>query len=121
MRRFMAAAAVAACGLGVFGCGSYAPSMGPDGPSSAPADAVVIDIRGINGAFSFSPNPTTIPEGKTVVWHNVDGTTHHVVLDDGELDTGNVKPGAYSDPMGLVAPGRYHCTIHPEMIGRLDR
>jgi plastocyanin len=104
----------------VFGCGgSYtAPPLGPDGRGSAPGDAIVIDIRGMNGALSFSPNPATIAAGKTVVWHNVDGTTHHVVLDDGELDTGTVRPGAYSDPMGLVAPGPYHCTIHPEMVLR---
>jgi len=52
-----------------------------------------------------------------VVWHNVDTTTHQVVLDDGTLDTGNLPPGAFSQPMMLAAPGPYHCSIHPDMVG----
>jgi hypothetical protein len=45
--------------------------------------------------------------------------THRVVLDDGELDSGNIAPGAFSAPMPLVAPNPYHCSIHPSMIGRI--
>jgi plastocyanin len=53
------------------------------------------------------------------VWHNVDAITHRVVLNDGEVDTGNIPAGAFSAPQALVAPGPYHCSIHPEMIGTL--
>jgi plastocyanin len=84
-----------------------------------PADAVTIDVVGMNGAQSFSPNPATAHAGQTVVWHNVDTVTHRVVLDDGELDSGNIAPGAFSAPMPLVAPGPYHCSIHPPMVGRI--
>jgi hypothetical protein len=42
-----------------------------------------------------------------------------VVLNDGEVDTGNIPAGAFSAPQALVAPGPYHCSIHPEMIGTL--
>jgi plastocyanin len=120
MCRFLTAAGLAAIILGVSACsGGYGGSSPttPSGSSAPPPDAIVITIVGINGAQSFSPNPATVPAGRTVVWHNVDTTTHHVVLNDGELDTGNIGPGAYSAPMGLVAPGPYHCSIHPEMVG----
>ncbi len=124
MRSISLAAAAAAVSIIVAACGGYGgPAAGPTGPSdptAVPPDAVVINIVGINGAQSFSPNPATIPLGKTVVWHNTDSTTHHVMLDDGELDTGNIAPGQFSRPLSLVGPGPYHCSIHPEMIGRVQ-
>jgi len=104
---------VAACG----GYGSSSPSA-PSG-SPAPADAVTINIVRENGNQSFSPDPATVPTGQTVVWHNIDTTTHRVVLNDGRLDTGNLAPGAFSQPMTLGAPGPYHCSIHPDMVGTL--
>src|SRR5262245_61006585 len=119
MRRGVPAAMLAALVLGVSagGCGSAAPT-GAD-PVSAPADAIVIDILGINGARSFSPNPTTIAPGRTVVWHNRDFDAHRIVLDGGGLDTGDISPGHYSDPMVLGAGDGYHCAIHPVMVGTI--
>jgi hypothetical protein len=32
-----------------------------------------------------------------------------------------VSPGAFSRPMGVVAPGPYHCSIHPPMVGTIDK
>jgi plastocyanin len=121
MRRFVSAATLAAIGVGVFGCGGYGGSSptSPDVPSALPAGAIAINVVGIDGAQSFSPNPATVPAGQTVVWHNVDTVTHRVVLDDGKLDTGNIAPGAFSQPMTLVAPGGYHCSIHPPMVGTI--
>jgi len=123
MRRLIAAAIGAATALSVFACGGgygasppTAPTT-PSGSSAPPADAIVIDVVGINGAQSFAPNPATVPAGRLVVWHNVDSVTHRVVFNDGELDSGNIAPGAYSPAMGLVAPGPYHCSIHPPMVG----
>ncbi len=121
MRRFTLAAGFAALTLGAAACGGYG-SASPTGPNNGPVlpvDAITINVVGINGAQSFSPNPSTVPAGKTVVWHNVDTTTHRVVLNDGELDTGNISPGAFSQAMTLVAPGPYHCTIHPAMFGTI--
>src|SRR4029450_5672375 len=69
-------------------------------------------------AMSFSPNPSTVPPGQVVVWHNRDSTTHRIVLDDGRFDAGTVAPGAFTGGMTLNNPGPYHCTIHPEMVGR---
>jgi plastocyanin len=118
MRRFVPAAVLAALALSVFACSNYnsAPVTSPS-PAPPPADAVVINIVGINGAQSFSPNPATVPSGKLVVWHNTDTVAHRVVFDDGELDTGTIAPGASSVPMSIVAPTPYHCSIHPPMVG----
>jgi len=122
MRRFLAVAGLAAMVLGISACGGYGSSspMTPNHTPTPPTDAITIDITGVNGAQSFFPNPSTVPLGKRVVWHNVDTVTHRVMFDDGELDTGNIAPGAFSAPMGLVAPGPYHCSIHPPMVGRIN-
>jgi plastocyanin len=122
MRVFVAVLAVA--GLGVFlsscsGGGYGSPASATAANSSVPSNAVVINVVAINGAQSFSPNPASVPNGQLVVWHNIDTITHRVVLNDGELDTGNISAGAFSSPIGLVAPGPYHCSIHPEMVGTL--
>ena len=122
MRSCFAAAGLAAIVLGVSACNGYGNSspMTPNNSPAPPADAITINIIGMNGAQSFSPNPSTVPAGKSVVWHNLDSITHRVVFNDGEVDTGNIAPGAFSAPTGLVAPGPYHCSIHPSMIGRSD-
>jgi len=123
MRRFIAAAGLAASILGVSGCtnsGNSSPTN-PMGSSAAPAGALTISIVGINGSMSFSPNPASVPAGQIVVWHNVDGVTHRVVLNDGSVDTGNLDPGAFSSPMALGSVGGYHCSIHPVLVGTATR
>ena len=80
---------------------------------------MTIDVVGINGAMSFSPNPATLPAGQMVVWHNIDSITHRVVLDNGALDTGNLGAGASSQPMAINTGTPYHCSIHPVMTGTL--
>src|SRR5262245_51501002 len=123
MRRFVTAAVMAATALSVFACGggyggsSPTAPTGSSGSSTPPADAIVINVVGINGAQSFAPNPATVTAGRLVIWHNVDSVTHRVVFYDLQLDTGNIAPGAYSAPVTLTAPGPYHCSIHPPMIG----
>ena len=81
---------------------------------------MTINVLGVNGAQSFSPNPATLPAGQMVVWHNIDSITHRVVLNDGTLDTGNLNPGASSQPMAInTGGGPYHCSIHPSMVGTI--
>jgi plastocyanin len=122
LRRCCVAGALTAIVLAGSACGGYG-SAAPTTPTQTPAppaDAITINIVATNGAQSFSPNPATVPATKSVVWHNLDTVTHRVVFDDGELDTGNIAPGAFSTPMGLVATGAYHCSIHPSMVGRIE-
>jgi plastocyanin len=81
---------------------------------------VTISVVADNGVQSFSPNPATLPAGQTVVWRNVDNVTHRMVLDAGSGDTGNLAPGASSQPMSINAGGGpYHCSIHPSMVGTI--
>lgn len=121
MRRFFFAAGLAALTFSVAACGGGYGSPSPAAPSDPPppAGAITINVVRENGDQSFSPNPATVAMGQTVVWHNIDTTTHRVVLNDGKLDTGNLAPGAFSQPMMLVAPGAYHCSIHPDMVGTM--
>jgi plastocyanin len=124
MRIFAAVFAVAGLGLSLSGCagGGYgSPTAATSVNSSAPSNAIVINVVAINGMQSFSPNPGSVPSGQIVVWHNIDSITHRVVLNDGQLDTGDIPAGRFSSPMTLVAPEPYHCTIHPEMVGTLTR
>jgi plastocyanin len=127
MRGFVTAGAVTLMALGLWGCGGNGYSSGssanPSSPTpSTPAGVVTINVVAINGAQSFSPNPATLPAGQMIVWHNVDTTTHRVVLNDGSVDTGSLAPGVSSQPMTLgAAGGPYHCAIHPVMVGSVNQ
>jgi plastocyanin len=128
MRAFVTAGAVIALGLGMWGCSGSGYSNGSGNPTSptppsSGSGIVTINVVAINGAQSFSPNPATVPSGQMVVWHNVDNITHHVVLNDRSVDTGDLAPGASSQPMtiGSTGGGQYHCSIHPVMIGSVNQ
>ena len=129
MIRKLATASVLTLGLGMWGCSGAGYSTGsPTGPTAPTPTAIAVDgvvtinVVAINGAQSFSPNPATLPAGQLVVWLNVDTTTHRVVLDDRSVDTGDLAPGASSQPMAIGAGGgRDHCSIHPEMIGSINQ
>jgi plastocyanin len=126
MRTF-ATAGLLALGIGVGGCSGSGYSSGSNGNPGAPTSmtsngVVTINVVAINGAQSFSPNPATLPADQMVVWHNVDNTTHRVVLNDRSVDTGDLAPGASSQPMAIgIAGGQYHCAIHPVMVGSLNQ
>ena len=94
-----------------------APSPGPGGGSTT----VTITITGVKGAQSFSPNPGSCAAGQMVVWRNADVVTHRVKLEDLSVDTGDIAPGASSQPIALGNVSKsYHCAIHPNMVGSLN-
>jgi plastocyanin len=111
---FAAAALVAAQACG----SSYSPTT-PGGVGQAD---VTITIVANSGNTSFSPNPGTVPVGKTVAWRNADSATHQLMADNGSFTTGTIAPGAVSSPIAMSAAGSipYHCTIHPTMVGTLS-
>jgi plastocyanin len=90
--------------------------MAPTPP--APAHIVTVDIAEVNGPYSFYPSPATIQIDQVIVWRNGDTVTHHLVFDDGSIDTGTLAPGTLSQPIPIGVGSRsYHCTIHPTMVG----
>ena len=126
--RIIFAGAIVALSLVASGCsGAYdsgspvAPTPPiPTTPPTTSNGVVTINILRDNGSQSFSPNPATLPAGQMVVWHNVDGITHRVVLNSGSLDTFDLAPGASSQPMSInTGSGPYHCSIHPSMVGTI--
>ena len=129
MRAFVTAMAVVTLGLGALGCGGNSYTSGNSGSSGSPtaptstiSGIVTINVVAVKGAQSFSPNPASLPVGQMVVWHNVDSIRHRVVLNDGSVDTGDLQPGASSQPMAIAAAGgQYHCSIHPVMVGSLNQ
>jgi plastocyanin len=107
-------------GSGGYGGGNTTPS--PTSPSAPATPSVVtIAIDGIRGQLSFSPNPAMCATGQTVVWKNNDTVTHRVVIDELNIDTGDIPAGTTSKAMSLgdVSKG-YHCALHPEMVGALN-
>jgi plastocyanin len=117
---FVTVLAVGAAACSGNGYGSAPSATIVQGPS--PDGVVTVNVVAINGAQSFSPNPTTLAPGQKIVWHNVDTVTHRVVLNDGTLDTGNLAPGAFSQAMIIGSgAGGYHCSIHPEMVGSINQ
>jgi plastocyanin len=101
------------------------PANPPPDPNAPPAPPtpmqVIINIIGSVGNIAFMPNPIQANVGDMIVWMNTDTRLHHIVLDDGITDLGDVAPGQSSAPMALVTPtATFHCTIHPTMVGSIN-
>jgi len=125
MRSIEVFAVVAFSALGASSCGGGGGGYGgstPTNPTPTPtANTVTINITGVKGKQSFSPNPASVPAGQQVIFKNNDVVTHRVVIDDRSLDTGDIAPGASSQPLALGAVSKpYHCSLHPSMVGSLN-
>ena len=82
---------------------------------------MTITIKGVNGKLSFDPNPANVQAGQLVVFKNADVVTHHVTLDDNSVETGDIAPGASSQPLSIGAINKaYHCSMHPSMVGSFN-
>jgi len=110
--------AASRCGGGDSGGNPGAPTPPPAPP---PPSASTVSIVGDRGAQSFTPNPVSVPQGQNISWRNNDNQIHRIVFNDGSYDSGNIAPGAASDPRALPAGGaNYHCSLHPGMIGAIS-
>ena len=126
--RIIAVAIFALAAAACSGGGSSSSSAGPTAPtpatttSPAPAGATTVSITGQKNDQSFSPNPVPLTQGSVIVWKNVDNTVHHIVMNDGSFDSGDIGPGATSKQMVLTSTGgQYHCTLHPTtMFGSIN-
>jgi len=111
----------AACGGGSGGGGGTGggPPTSPSPPP--PSNAATIQIVSDSGSQSFDPNPSPLPSSRQVTWRNDDGEVHRIVANDGSFDTGNLGPGATSPAIQIPTSGaRYHCTLHPTMVGAVS-
>ena len=113
--------------VGCGGGGSTSTAAPPAAPSPAPAPAptpstVTVSIVSSVGNTAYKPNPVMANSGDTVVFRNNDATMHHIVLDDGSADLGDVGPNATSRGVTLKNTNatRFHCTIHSSMVGTIN-
>jgi plastocyanin len=123
--RFVAMCGIALCALALAKCGGDGYSDSPMGPTPQPpaggGAATTVAIVGQRGAQSFTPNPTTIAQGQTLVFRNDDNAVHRIVFNDNSFDSGNINPGAASTGRSVPTNGaNYHCTLHPGMIGSIS-
>jgi plastocyanin len=110
---FIGAAAILLTAVVFISC-SKSNSYG-SGSSMAPATASVT-IKNM----AFNPSSLSVTAGSTVTWMNSDTTIHTVTADDGSFNSGNIAIGAtYSRVFSTAGTFSYHCTIHPEMTGKV--
>jgi plastocyanin len=112
----VAATLAVSCGGGGGGSTPTSPTNGGSGGSST---TVTITITGQGGKAAFNPNPATVATGQLVVFKNNDSVAHHIILDDGTMQTTDIAPGATSAAVAMGTSGSktYHCSIHPGMVG----
>ena len=87
----------------------------------APAGAAVAPQE-VNIEFSdYRPSQLDVLPGETVAWTNVSQRTHTVTSDTGLFDSGSVAgAGHFTFTFNDVGAYRYHCTIHPSIVGEVD-
>jgi len=84
--------------------------------SEPPANEVYIQN------MAFTPATITVTVGTTLKWTNKDGIAHTVTSDTGSttLNSGNINSqGVFSFMFMVAGTYNYHCTIHPNMTGKV--
>jgi plastocyanin len=119
---FISALAMAFAGALMISCGSGGSTGGGTTTPTAPTGPnVVVNIGSGLNTNSFNPNPVPASVGQTVAFKNNDKETHHIVLDNGSQDFGDIAPGATSKTITVGAgSGNFHCTLHPTMVGAIN-
>jgi len=127
----LAGGALAGCGGddnggggGGYGGGTSTPATSATAATSTPGTAatagpVPISLKDI----AFHPQNVAVHEGQAVRWTNDDDVAHTVTAQSGAtFDSGTLKPGIkafYETTMRNAGTVTYHCTIHPNMTGRI--
>ena len=100
-------------------------------PAPSPNDIDIVAGAQTKGSGAFDPNPKTLSLGSassvTVRWVNNDvsssyngssSVTHRIASDDGtSFDTGDLGGNATATQTLAAGTYRYHCAIHPSMVG----
>lgn len=70
--------------------------------------------------MAFNPSTITAKTNTTITWINKDAVDHTVTSNDGLFDSGAlVKNGSYSYTFTTAGTYNYHCSIHPNMTGKV--
>ncbi len=70
---------------------------------------------------AFSPSQLDVLVGETATWTNGSQRTHTVTSDAGLFASGDLPGGShFSFQFSDVGTYRYHCSIHPTMVGEVD-
>jgi plastocyanin len=104
------------------GGGSSSPAAPTTPAPATSAPTVTVTIASATGPSSFAPNPVPATAGDTVAFKNNDtANTHHIVMDDGSADLGNLAPGQTSQTITVKGSGNFHCATHPWMVGAINQ
>jgi plastocyanin len=82
-------------------------------PAQASAGPREVDVGAVD--FAFEPNNASVAAGGKVKVANNGQAPHTLTLDDVDLETGNLAPGATAELTAPDAPGSYsyRCAVHP--------
>jgi plastocyanin len=82
-------------------------------PAQASAGPKEVDVGAVD--FGFEPKDASVAPGGKVTVSNRGQAPHTMTLDDVDLDTGNLAPGASGELTAPKEPGSYsyRCTVHP--------
>jgi plastocyanin len=70
--------------------------------------------------FAFHPKTLSIAKGTKVKWVNKGSTSHTTTSNKGLWDSGVLAPGqTFSRVFKKAGTFKYHCTIHPTMVGKI--
>jgi plastocyanin len=61
-----------------------------------------------------------VSQGGTITFKNNDTATHHLVMDDGSADIGEITPGTSKTATLKGASANFHCVIHTSMVGSIN-
>jgi len=102
----------------------------PQAPSpTPPVETPTANVYILPGAVDLGPNAfgdeaIVIFKGERMRLRNLDGVEHNVVPDTAAVPeftaTGLLAPGdERSFVLNTIATTKFHCTIHPQMVGTL--
>jgi plastocyanin len=110
---------LAACGGASVGHASAPgpmPMPAPAASSAAPVAATSVAIKN----FAFSPQAITVKAGTQVTWTNDDADAHTVTFDADKTGSQAFQNGeSYRHTFSTPGTYRYHCSIHPYMVGEV--
>jgi plastocyanin len=107
-----------ACG-GSYSSAPSSPTPSPAPTPNGPSSTVTIPMGAQTlGNRAYTPDDVNVVVGDTVTWMNTDTTSHTSTSDATAWDSGIVAPGkGFSFAFKAAGTFRYHCAIHPGMIG----